>query len=175
MRDEIHTPAQSPTIPQHPQSEKRGQYPPITGPRTALNRLFRRSLVPSSPSSTPASATDATFAEAYKTNQGVSLQPWLNREADFDDRAGSTPPPIMLKPRQMRRSTVGAEAAPTFLPSSTSAPVRLSDLVVNGRNSPNMKKQATEQATPAPSVIGTRRKWLPGFSRAGSSLRNRAN
>ncbi|UKZ78440.1 hypothetical protein TrVFT333_006180 [Trichoderma virens FT-333] len=175
MRGDLHTPAQSPTIPQHPQSEKRGQYPPISGPRTALNRLFRRSLVPASPSSTPASATDTTFADTYKTGQGVSLQPWLNREGDFDDRAGSTPPPIMLKPRQMRRNTVGTEAAPSFLPSSTSAPVRLSDLVVNGRSSPNMKKQVVEPATPAPSVIGTRRKWLPGFSRASSSLRNRAN
>ncbi|UKZ52630.1 hypothetical protein TrVGV298_006411 [Trichoderma virens] len=28
MRGDLHTPAQSPTIPQHPQSEKRGQYPP---------------------------------------------------------------------------------------------------------------------------------------------------
>ncbi|KAL7931827.1 hypothetical protein V8C35DRAFT_103756 [Trichoderma chlorosporum] len=175
MRDDVYTPAQSPTIPQHPQSEKRGQYPPISGPRTALNRLFRRSLNPTSPSSTPASATEATFSDAIKANQGVSLQPWLNRQGDFDDRAGSTPPPIMLKPRQMRRNTVGTESAPTFIPSSTSAPVRLSDMVVNGRNSPHMKKQAVEQATPAQSVIGTRRKWLPGFSRASSSLRNRAN
>ncbi|KAL7944105.1 hypothetical protein V8C42DRAFT_96360 [Trichoderma barbatum] len=174
MRGDIHTPAQSPSIPQHPQSEKRGQYPPISGPRTALNRLFRRSLAPTSPSSTPASATEATFSDAYKNGQGVSLQPWLNR-VDFDDRAGSTPPPIMLKPRQMRRNTVGTESAPTFIPSSTSAPVRLSDMVVNGRSSPSTKKQVAEQTTPAASVIGTRRKWLPGFSRASSSLRNRAS
>ncbi|KAL6855669.1 hypothetical protein J3F83DRAFT_764235 [Trichoderma novae-zelandiae] len=177
MRGEVHTPAQSPSIPQHPHSEKRGQYPPITGPRTALNRLFRRSLVPSSPSSTPSSATEATFADANKAAQGVSLQPWLNSDisTDFEDRAGATPPPIMLKPRHMRRNTVGVDAAPTFIPSSTSAPVRLSDLVVSGRDSPSARKQAVEPAPPAPSVIGTRRKWLPGFSRAGSSLRNRAS
>ncbi|KAL7787149.1 hypothetical protein V8C37DRAFT_418996 [Trichoderma ceciliae] len=177
VKTDVHTPAQSPSIPQHPHSEKRGPYPPVSGPRTALNRLFRRSLAATSPSSTPASATENTFADAYKSNQGVSLQPWMNKniEGDFDDRAGATPPPIMLKPRQMRRNTVGTEAAPTFIPPSTSAPVRLSELVVSGRNSPNVKKQTTEQAAPSPSVIGTRRKWLPGFSRASSSLRNRAN
>ncbi|KAL6882333.1 hypothetical protein HDV57DRAFT_55838 [Trichoderma longibrachiatum] len=177
MRSEVHTPAQSPSIPQHPHSEKRGQYPPITGPRTALNRLFRRSLVPSSPSNIPASATEATFADATKANQGVSLQPWLNSDiaGQLDDRAGATPPPIMLKPRHMRRNTIGVDAAPAFIPSSTSAPVRLSDMVASGRDSPSARKQAVEPAPPAPSVIGTRRKWLPGFSRTGSSLRNRAS
>ncbi|RFU76464.1 hypothetical protein TARUN_5820 [Trichoderma arundinaceum] len=177
VKNDFHTPLQSPSIPQYPHSEKRSNYPPVSGPRTALNRLFRRSLAPTSPTSTPASAVDATFSDAFKSNQGVSLQPWMNKniEGAFDDRAGATPPPIMLKPRQKRRNTVGTEATPTFIPSSTSAPVRLSDLVVNGRNSPNVKKQAAEQSTPAPSVIGTRRKWLPGFSRASSSLRNRAN
>ncbi|KAH6603858.1 hypothetical protein Trco_007304 [Trichoderma cornu-damae] len=174
----VHTPAQSPSVPQHPHSEKRSHYPPVSGPRTALNRLFRRSLAPASPSSTPASATEATFADAYKNSQGVSLQPWMNRNIEgelFLDRAGATPPPITLKPRQMRRNTVGVDAAPPFIPSSTSAPVRLSELVVGGRDLPHAKMQTTEQPPPAPSVIGTRRKWLPGFSRASSSLRNRAN
>jgi hypothetical protein len=177
VKHDVYTPIQSPSIPHHPHSDKRGQYPPVTGPRTALNRLFRRSVAPTSPSSTPASATETTFSEAYKASQGVSLQPWMNRNLDgvFEDRAGATPPPITLKPRQMRRNTVGTEAAPTFIPASSSTPVRLSERVVSGRNSPNVKKQMGEPATPSPSVIGTRRKWLPGFSRASSSLRNRAN
>ncbi|KAM0246504.1 hypothetical protein ACHAQJ_010186 [Trichoderma viride] len=173
VKHDVYTPIQSPI----PHSDKRGHYPPVTGPRTALNRLFRRSVAPTSPSSTPASATETTFSESYKSSQGVSLQPWMNRNLDgeFEHRAGATPPPITLKPRQMRRNTVGTEAAPTFIPASTSAPVRLSERVVSGRHSPNVKKQTAEQTTPPPSVIGTRRKWLPGFSRASSSLRNRAN
>lgn len=180
VKHDYHTPIQSPSIPQHPQSEKRNHYPPVSGPRTALNRLFRRSVAPISPSSVPASATETTFSESFKSTHGVSLQPWMNRNIDseLDPRAGSTPPPITLTVRQRRRNTVGTEAAPSFLPSSTSAPVRLSEMAINGRNSPSSKKLPAlpvEPATPAASVIGTRRKWLPGFSRGSSSLRNRAN
>lgn len=182
VKHDYHTPIQSPSIPQFPQSEKRNHYPPVTGPRTALNRLFRRSVAPTSPVSMPTSATETTFSESYKSAQGVSLQPWMNRNIDseLDPRngAGSTPPPITLTLRQRRRNTVGTEAAPSFIPSSTSAPVRLSEMAISGRNSPASKKLPplpTEPAMPAASVIGTRRKWLPGFSRGSSSLRNRAN
>ncbi|KAL7920454.1 hypothetical protein ACQKWADRAFT_298578 [Trichoderma austrokoningii] len=179
VKHDYHTPIQSPSIPQLPQSEKRNHYPPVTGPRTALNRLFRRSVTaaPASPVSLPTSATETTFSESYKSTQGVSLQPWMNRNIDseLDPRAGSTPPPITLTLRQRRRNTVGTEAAPSFIPSSTSAPVRLSEMAVNGRHSPAAKKLPAEPAAPAASVIGTRRKWLPGFSRGSSSLRNRAN
>ncbi|UKZ96140.1 uncharacterized protein TrAFT101_010940 [Trichoderma asperellum] len=176
VKHDYHTPIQSPSIPQLPNSEKRNHYPPVSGPRTALNRLFRRSVAPTSPSSMPASATETTFSESFKSTQGVSLQPWMNRNigSELDPRAGSTPPPITLTLRQRRRNTVGTEAAPSFIPSSTSAPVRLSETAVNGRNSPAARKLPAEPATPAASVIGTRRKWLPGFSRGSSSLRNRA-
>jgi hypothetical protein len=182
VKHDYHTPVRSPSIAQLPQSEKRNHYPPVTGPRTALNRLFRRSVAPTSPVSMPTSATETTFSESYKSTQGVPLQPWMNRNIDSElDRrngAGSTPPPITLTLRQRRRNTVGTEAAPSFIPSSTSAPVRLSEMAVNGRASPTAKKLPplpAESAMPAASVIGTRRKWLPGFSRGSSSLRNRAN
>ncbi|KAJ2959850.1 hypothetical protein NQ176_g11092 [Zarea fungicola] len=101
-------------------------------------------------------------------------QSWVSRSsaAQEMDRsgAGATPPPIMLTPRQARRSSVAAcsidgVAADSQSMYSQSVP---SD-AMSMRSIPQSQPPEGGQPTGAvvtPSGTGARRKWLPAFSRS---------
>lgn len=146
-------------------------HPPISwqqGPRAGLKGLFRRSLtggmVPSA-----SSPGKPDFTSGVQEVDAPS-QSWVSRSsaAQEMDRsgAGATPPPIMLTPRQARRSSVAASsidgvAADSQSMYSQSVP---SD-AMSTRSIPH-SQPPEGGAVVTPSGTGARRKWLPGFSRS---------
>ncbi|KAK2609094.1 hypothetical protein QQS21_002321 [Conoideocrella luteorostrata] len=174
-RDDMRTPVQRDQFsapPQPSSDQKPKHYPPITsqhGARAGLNRLFRRSTSCAPAVSTSDNSADSASPETIKNHSSVGVPSWASRSSAVeDDRSGATPPPIMFNPRQSRQNTIGAEGDPEG-PSTQE---------YNRSKTPNpamtaaaaQKEVANAESTPvAPSGTGTRRKWLPGFSRASSS------
>ncbi|KAG5977408.1 hypothetical protein E4U55_006835 [Claviceps digitariae] len=179
-------PSPQPQAQAQPGSDQRQRnYPPATGghphgARSGLNRLFRRSTsaVPPTPLAIVKSAEDDS-PETVRNHHGMGLPSRSGRSsgAAEDDRSGSTPPPIMLNPRQMRRNTVGAEGEPerplthelrrskTPGPSVAAAAAAAAAVAV----AQEAAAAVAEDNHAAPSGTGMRRKWLPGFSRTSNS------
>ena len=135
-RDTMRTPVPKETTQSAPGSEKRGHYPPIAGQaRAGLNRIFRRSSTNGKVDSTQADAEVSMYRSDAEHSQRadhehsghtahgnyVGVPSWASRGIVADERAGCTPPPITLNPRQMR-NVVDDMDRPADLPAPTTVP-----------------------------------------------------
>ncbi|OAA78025.1 hypothetical protein LEL_04848 [Akanthomyces lecanii RCEF 1005] len=146
------------------------QHPPISwqqGPRTGLKGLFRRSLPgggipPSATVSSPAKSDCISCAQ----DADAPASSWASRSsaATHDcDRTGATPPPIMLNnPRQAARRSSIATVSYDGASSSAAAPAAVDAQSVKSQAADAMSQHSIPNSQ---STTGTRRKWLPGFSR----------
>lgn len=165
-RDDMRTPVQQPRPPPPQDGSDQKRYPPITGhqgARAGLNRLFRRSI--GSGSNAAAEMAQPSAAETGdadpKNHPPMGVPSWVLRNHAMDDeRSGTTPPPITLKPRQGRRNTLGADR-----PSSPAA--------AEPTRAPTPPGQQEEAGPSTGSGTGSRRKWLPTFGRS-NSLKNKS-
>ncbi|KAF5011635.1 hypothetical protein FDECE_2258 [Fusarium decemcellulare] len=179
MRAEMQTPVQP--LQQAPPAgeQKKNHYPPITGQqavRNGLTKLFRRSLgggsannVPPPTATSDSAPAEPSTVEPPNTNGELALPPWISRTgAAEDDRESATPPPIMRLPRHARHVSVDMPVPDDSMGQEPATP---STPMLGG---PLNDKATPEQAVGSPRVAsasGNRRKWLPGFGRAG--LRNK--
>ncbi|QPG98423.1 hypothetical protein C2857_007594 [Epichloe festucae Fl1] len=178
--DALRTPVQRDQFappPQPSSDHKQRNYPPISGhqhgARAGLNRLFRRSTsgAPAVPaSSNNNNQTEAASPETAKNHDAMGLPSWASRSSAVeDDRTSATPPPITFNSRQTRRNTMGAEgeserpSTQDLHRSKTPGPATAAAVAAAA------EAAGTDEGPVAPSGTGTRRKWLPGFSRTSNS------
>ncbi|UNI16044.1 hypothetical protein JDV02_002520 [Purpureocillium takamizusanense] len=180
--DEAKTPVQQkPRQPPPEAGSDQKRYPPITGhqgARAGLNRLFRRSIGSSSsnapppePASSANSVAESSSSET-RTQNPMGVPSWVLRNCPIEDeRSGATPPPIMLNPRQGRRSTLDSTGdkdrpvSPTPAEALDKTTVDAQTQEENGEAKPQASQQdeggAGTGGQGAPTGTGARRKWLP--------------
>lgn len=163
MRSDMRTPVQreqkQPEAPNHP---------PISwqqGPRAGLKGLFRRSLTGGGP---PVAGSPAKSECGPCVQESDPTPMWASRSsaASDMDRTGATPPPIMLNPRQGRRSSAAAASMDGIAIDSQSMHSHsVQGDAMSQHSIPQSQSAGGAQLTGAASGTGARRKWLPGFSR----------
>ncbi|ATY61130.1 hypothetical protein A9K55_006540 [Cordyceps militaris] len=166
LRSSTRTPVQSEHKRGNSTASTNQQHPPISwqqGPRAGLKGLFRRSLPGSGgPPAASSPAKPDCFTSSQET-ETASSSGWASRSsaaAQDCDRTGATPPPIMLNnPRHAaRRSSVLAVAYDGGAPAAPAVPT-------DGQSLPAADAMSQHSIPHSQSTMGTRRKWLPGFSR----------
>ncbi|KAF4968658.1 hypothetical protein FZEAL_10355 [Fusarium zealandicum] len=181
LRAELQTSVQQPQQSPPTADQKKSHYPPITGQqavRNGLTKLFRRSLgggssnnvppptsAPESIDPEPANTEPATTEPSY-TNGAMGVPSWVNRAGVMDDdRDSATPPPIMRKSRHGRHLSVDTSTADDSMMSQEAVMPRtpMASGPMNEFGSPEHYGESPRVA----SASGPRRKWLPGFGRAG--------
>ncbi|TQV99615.1 hypothetical protein IF1G_01830 [Cordyceps javanica] len=161
LRSDTRTPVQSEHRRGNSTTTANSQHPPNSwqqGPRAGLKGLFRRSLPGSGglpAASSPVKPDGGTSAHETET----AASGWASRSSaavQDCDRTGATPPPIMLNnPRQAaRRSSV---AAASHDGAAATAP--------DAQSLPAADAMSQHSIPHSQLTTGTRRKWLPGFSR----------
>lgn len=163
VRANMKTPApaqltQSPPQPQVQAEQKKTNYPPIVGHggmRAGLSRVFRRSLSGATSKDIPEDLAIAEAANGDSVKDGQPIHTWTNRASTFDDdRAGATPPPILRHHRQ------GRSGAEPMMDEASSGPALKESALP-----PPSQQETADAGFPAGAATGTRRKWLPAFSR----------
>ncbi|OAQ95932.1 hypothetical protein LLEC1_02028 [Akanthomyces lecanii] len=146
------------------------QHPPISwqqGSRTGLKGFFRRSLpagggLPPVAGSSPAKSDCISCAQDTDT-PALSWASRSSAAAHDCDRTGATPPPIMLNnPRQAARRSSIAAVSHDDASTPVAAPAAVDAQSVKSQAADAMSQHSIPNSQ---STTGTRRKWLPGFSR----------
>ncbi|KAK1951963.1 hypothetical protein LY78DRAFT_594605 [Colletotrichum sublineola] len=181
----VQLPESAANIPQRTESKcgtrsKDSHYPPSSTAASRGHRLnfFRRSIgggpitVKPEPAS-PAAEPSPTMPAKAST---MGVPSWVQRSHLVDDdRDSATPPPIMRNPRPARSGSFD-EGAPIndVAPATPTTPIaaRAASQTPTGNVTPHSAEPTPASANGSGGAPLQKRKWLPGFSRAGS-LRNR--
>lgn len=180
-RADLRTPVQQPQAPPPLPGSEQKRYPPISGQqgaRAGLNRLLRRSIGTSSSANTATEDAPSTApsdvggtADVTKNYHPMGVPSWVLRNGSAEDeRTGVTPPPIVLNPRQGRRSVCEADrpASPP-LPAEAPPATNVPDANMNAKVTPAQQHEGSGSSAVASSGPGSRRKWLPAFGRPNTS------
>ncbi|CAG9982646.1 unnamed protein product [Clonostachys byssicola] len=159
-------PKQSPNC---SQKRQQTQYPPIAGQhgaRNGLTRLWRRSFGAGA-SLPPAEGPipDNSEMPARDVPNAPQTQTSVSRNVALldDDRSGATPPPIAREDRHVQGPGLDGDGYKGEIQSPTMTEIQP---IPQGAFDSSQHSEAGN--LPSGPATGARRKWLPGFGRAGN-------